>query len=164
MIPQYLSSMWAAFGPAIGNHLWQSTLFAIVAGLLTLVLRKNHARARYWLWLSASVKFLIPFSLLVSIGGHLARLCGAAGTKAGLYLAMDEVTQPFTQPATSLISRSTPPAASTSLIHLLPVLLTAVWLCGFVAVLCVWYARWRRISAVVQRAVPLQEGREVETL
>ena len=48
---------------AVGNHLWQSTLFAAAAGLLTLALRKNHARARYWLWLAASLKFLVPFSL-----------------------------------------------------------------------------------------------------
>jgi len=50
------------------NHLWQSTLFAGVIGLLTLALRSNSARLRYWLWLGASVKFLIPFSLLVSLG------------------------------------------------------------------------------------------------
>jgi len=59
MIPKYLSLMWAAIAPALGNHLWQSTLFAVAAGLLTLILRKNHARARYGLWLAASVKFLI---------------------------------------------------------------------------------------------------------
>jgi hypothetical protein len=45
MILQSLSSMWAALAPSIGNHLWQSTLFAAAAGLLTLALRKNHARA-----------------------------------------------------------------------------------------------------------------------
>jgi bla regulator protein blaR1 len=53
------------------NHLWQSTVFAGVAGLLTLVLRKNHARTRYWIWLAASVKFLVPFFLLVSAGGRV---------------------------------------------------------------------------------------------
>jgi hypothetical protein len=47
--------------PFLANHLWQSTMFAAVAGLLTLALRKNRAQMRYWLWLSASVKFLIPF-------------------------------------------------------------------------------------------------------
>ncbi|HEY4085460.1 MAG TPA: hypothetical protein VGM43_05955, partial [Bryobacteraceae bacterium] len=54
--------------PAIANHLWQSTLFAVAAGLLTLTLRKNRAAVRYWVWLAASVKFLIPFSLLIRIG------------------------------------------------------------------------------------------------
>jgi bla regulator protein BlaR1 len=45
MIPVYFTS-------ALANHLWQSTVFAGIAGLLTLALRKNHARTRYWLWLS----------------------------------------------------------------------------------------------------------------
>ena len=80
MIPNHLSAMWTALAPALGNHLWQSTLFASIAGLLTLALRKNHARVRYWLWLAASLKFLIPFSLLVGIGSHLAWSRGSAGT------------------------------------------------------------------------------------
>src|SRR5882724_5964673 len=160
MIPKYLSLMWAAIAPALGNHLWQSTVFAIMAGLLTLLLRKNHARAHYWLWLAASVKFLIPFSLLVGIGSHLA---WSRSSASGLYFAMEEVSQPFTQPSMSTISRAAPSAVSTSLIDLLPALL-AVWLCGFVVVLFVWYARWRRTSAAMQDAVPLREGREVETL
>ena len=68
-IAKYLSDVWTSIAPAMGNHLWQSTLFAVVAGLLTLMLRKNQARARYWIWMAASLKFLIPFSLLVGIGG-----------------------------------------------------------------------------------------------
>ena len=79
----YLSSIWTAVAPALGNHLWQSTVFAAVAGLLTLVLRKNHARARYWLWLAASVKFLVPFSFLVSIGRRLAWPGVSTGTNGG---------------------------------------------------------------------------------
>jgi len=164
MIPNYLSPVWTAFAPALGNHLWQSTLFAITAGLLTLVLRKNRARGRYWLWLAASVKFLIPFSLLVGIGSHLAWSRDSAGTRAGLYFAMEEVSLPFTQPTMSAISRATLATVSASLIHLLPMLLTTVWFCGFVLVLCVWYVRWRRISAAIQGAVPLREGREVGLL
>jgi len=46
---------------SLANHLWQSTVFAAVAGLLALALRNNRAQVRYWLWLAASVKFLIPF-------------------------------------------------------------------------------------------------------
>ena len=55
--------------PALVNHLWQSTLFAVVAGLLTLMVRKNGAAVRYGLWFAASVKFLIPFALLTAAGG-----------------------------------------------------------------------------------------------
>ena len=50
----------------VANHLWQSTLFAVAAWLLTLALWNNRAAVRHAVWLAASVKFLIPFSLLVS--------------------------------------------------------------------------------------------------
>ncbi len=52
----------------IANHLYQSTFFAAAVALVTLVLRHNHARIRYWLWMAASLKFLLPFALLVSVG------------------------------------------------------------------------------------------------
>jgi hypothetical protein len=52
-------------------HLWQSTLCVFVAWLLTLALKNNRASVRYWVWLAASVKFLVPFSLLVSAGSEL---------------------------------------------------------------------------------------------
>jgi len=55
----------------LANHLWQSTLFAIAAGLLTLALKKNRAAIRYALWLAASLKFLVPFSLLIAIGHQI---------------------------------------------------------------------------------------------
>ena len=55
------------------------------AAVLTLVLRKNPARLRYRLWLVASVKFLIPFSLLVSLGGHLTRPHVAESAKPSVF-------------------------------------------------------------------------------
>jgi hypothetical protein len=53
------------------NHIWQSTVFAIAAGLLTLAFRSNRAQVRYWLWFSASLKFFIPLALFISLGGHM---------------------------------------------------------------------------------------------
>ena len=154
----------------MGNHLWQSTLCLGIAGLLTWVLRKNHARARYGLWLAASVKFLIPFSLLISIGGHLARPRVLPPTEAGFFLAMEQFSQPFTQAATGsqAAEKSRRPAQDAGLryklVHRLPAILVAMWLCGFAAVLFVGYARWRRIYAALRAAAPLREGREVEAL
>jgi len=36
-----------------------------------LALARNSPRLRYWLWLAASLKFLVPFSLLVSTGARV---------------------------------------------------------------------------------------------
>jgi hypothetical protein len=56
---------------AVANHLWQSTVFALVAALLALTFRSNRAEVRYWLWLAASVKFLVPFGALVTLGSSV---------------------------------------------------------------------------------------------
>lgn len=164
MTPAQLSTMWREIAPALGNHLWQSTLFATAAGLLTLTLRRNHARARYWLWLAASVKFLIPFSLLVNLGSLLSWSRGSAGIKAPLYFVIEEVSQPFLRSATPAISPSSSAIVSPSLLHWLPVTFLAVWFCGFVMILFTWCLRWRRVSAAMREAAPLREGREVEAL
>jgi len=66
----------------VSNHLWQSTVFAILVGLLTLAFRKNRAQVRYWLWFSASLKFFIPFSLLLTLGNYLGRSRAATGSLA----------------------------------------------------------------------------------
>jgi bla regulator protein BlaR1 len=79
----------------VANHLWQSTIFAAVAGLLTLALRKNHARTRHAVWLAASVKFLVPFALLVGIGSHLGWRATRVETPAKLPFAIVEMSQPF---------------------------------------------------------------------
>ena len=68
MLPASWNGAWTA---AIANHLWQSTAVTAIAWLLTLCLRNNHARTRYWVWMIASVKYLIPFSLLITAGESL---------------------------------------------------------------------------------------------
>ncbi len=165
MTARYLSEIWTTVAPALGDHLWQSTVFAALAGLLTLALRNNHARARYGLWLAASLKFLIPFSLLVGLGSHFAWTQATAGTSADLYSAVQGISQPFAPTGSMTVGiQPAPPAILPSLIHLLPSLLGLLWLAGFVIVMVLWCRRWRRISAALRRAAPLTEGREAQAL
>ena len=134
---------------ALANHLWQSTIFVAAAALLTLVLRKQHASIRYWIWQAASVKFLVPFSLLVAVGNQLTWPGRpAAGTK--LYIAIE------------VLSGAAPKSFS-ALVYLFPTM-AAVWLCGFIVVLALWCREWRKMSAAAREAAPLDQGREVETL
>jgi bla regulator protein blaR1 len=165
MIPQYLSTIWDAVAPAMANHLWQSTWCAAVAGILAWVLHKNHAYIRYQLWLAASVKFLIPFSLLVSISSHFAKSFNQPETRSGFYAAIEQVSQPFPQQTISLVAPVTSSTAHETFISLLlPGFLLVVWLCGFVLVLSRGCVRWLSISAIRQKASPLLEGREVKLL
>ena len=62
------------------NHLWQSSCFVPLAALLAFVLRKNPPKVRYWVWLSASLKFLVPFALLMSLGSVVPRPAGHAAS------------------------------------------------------------------------------------
>jgi len=164
MIPNYLSRIWAGVAPALGNHIWQSTLCVLLAGLLAMILRKNRARARYGLWLAASLKFLIPFSLLISFANHLARPHAVTHTEPGFVFTMQEVGQPFTPPAAPGVAPVAHAATSLNLVSLLPAFLLTIWFCGFAVVLLAWYVRWRRISASLREATPLRAGREVEAL
>ncbi|MDQ1410588.1 MAG: hypothetical protein QOJ41_2323, partial [Acidobacteriaceae bacterium] len=167
MMSRHLSELASAIAPAVANHLWQSTLFVVVAALLTLALRKNHACARHSLWLAASLKFLVPFSLLIVLGSHLPWSSRApAGTQVGLYSAMEQVSQPFSKPTSSVVSQTVPTTFSSAsgLAHAIPPILAAIWFCGFAVVVLVWYARWRQISAVAREAKRLHEGLEVEAL
>lgn len=162
MIARLFSSMWA-IAPALGNHLWQSTLFAGAAWALAFVLRKQSARTRYWVWMAASVKFLVPFAVLVRIGNRLAWLQAATtGAHRGWLFAMETLSQPFSQASATVVSGDSA-IAFLSLTRLLPALV-AVWFCGFVVVVTVWLVQWRKISSAMRAAVPLQEGREVEAL
>src|ERR1700684_1072143 len=143
---------WSAVGAALGNHLWQSTLFAATVWILTLALRKNEARVRHRLWLAASLKFMVPFSALISLGSHLARQNHSPQTQAVFYFVLEKVSQPFQQ-------SSGFGALAASLLPLLPPILAALWLGGFVSVIGLWWVRWGRVAAAKGGAGPLSQGR-----
>jgi len=135
----------AVFAPVVA-HLWQSTLFATVAALLTLALRRNQARVRYWLWLAASYKFLIPFSWLVSVG-HLFHWRGAPAILPSFVL-------------TNLSARSPLPDSPLALL----LLIWIAWSCGFLAVTVGWAREWLRILAIARSASPVPLGSPIPVL
>ena len=139
---------------SIADHVWQSTLFACVAGLLTLALRKNRARVRHWVWVAASLKFLIPFSVLIGLSSQIEWRKGP--TASNVSLAIEEVSEPFnTLPVVRATAREAPN----------PVLaiLFGTWACGFVGISCAWWVRWRRVRIAVRAGVPV-EIREYRSL
>jgi bla regulator protein BlaR1 len=137
---------------AMLNHLWQSTLFAGLAGLLTLALRNNRAQTRYAIWLAASIKFLIPFSLLAGIGSHFQWPAKPAIVQSGFSAVVEQVSEPFTVEA---------PVAAGSVrakVDLLPRLIWLAWACGFLAIVMSWSRRWRQIHAGIRPAAPRDLG------
>ena len=138
------------------NHLWQSTLFAVAAGLLAIAFRKNLAQIRYWLWLSASLKFLVPFSLLMSLGSHLGWVPTAKkiATQAVSFTVV-QITQPF--PDTLSFVPSTPGST-----HWFPIALLGLWVCGFGVIALIRFKAWLRIRAAVRSSTPLEIPLTVE--
>jgi len=128
------------------NHLWQSTLFAGLAGLLTLLLKSNRAQARYWVWLAASMKFLIPFSALMSLGGYFQWPVQPVIVQTGFSAVVEQVSEPF--PAEAPMTAESVRTEES----VLPRLLWLGWACGFVAIGMFWTRRWRQIHAVIRSA------------
>src|ERR1700683_1390475 len=145
MIPDSLSP--------IANHLWQSTLFAGAAGFLTLILRKNPARVRHWIWVAASLKFLVPFSLLVALGSNVGSRTGPASTPSVFSAVAAQVSEPFPEP---MVSPS--PMLPAPRTNRLPLILWTVWTAGFAGIACAWRIRRRRITAIIRAGSPIELG------
>ena len=137
------------------DHLWQSTLFAAAAGLLTLAFRKSRARARYWLWLAASVKFLIPFSLLVALGSRIEwRVAPVGPQQLELSYAIEQVS-------VSAVHAPLPPIHHA---NMLPEALLAVWALGFAAVFFRWFVRSRALRSARRSALLLETRGKMQIL
>jgi len=126
----------------IVNHLWQSTLMVAAFAALAALLRDHGAHTRYWLWWAASVKFLVPFSLLTAFGESLAQSGGPLFTYAELPATLGSMAEPM------------PKATST------PIALAAlvVWALGFTFVVGTWATRALRARALVRESAPYAVG------
>jgi uncharacterized protein (TIGR03435 family) len=113
-------------------HLWQSTVFALLAAALAFALRNHRAAVRYSIWLAASLKFLLPFALLVSAGRQVPAPVApvTALTASPAIVTLDTI---FTLPS----SRQPEPRRDA--------VLYTVWALGSLLVLASWISRYRRI-------------------
>ncbi len=134
----------------IVSHLWQSTIFAAVACLLTFALRKNPAKLRHAILVIASIKFLIPFSVLVGIGTLVPPPQSAALAQSKWVSTVEQVSQPL-----MTLPLPAPRAARSAFNRgYLTSALLALWGCGFAAIAICWLRRWKRVHAIRGAAVP----------
>lgn len=168
MFPPFSNGAWTTneAWAALVNHLWQSTVAVLVAWLLTLILRNNHAAARYWVWMIASVKFVIPFSLLIAVGEWLRTGVATPIQRPALAAVMQEITQPFPQnaPPAAVEYFGQPALVAAHHMNLLPGILLAVWMCGFFAFTFSWARKWWQIRAAVRASSPLNLQADVTVL
>ena len=130
---------------AVLDHLWQSTLFAGIAGLLTLMLRRNGAHIRFLLWFAASVKFLIPFAAIAALGSYFLPPFAPRIFAPALSMLLP-AAQPFSSPS------ALPSALAAQALDLTPLLLT-VWGIGFALIGGRWWSRWLRVRRALHEAV-----------
>lgn len=134
---------------AVLDHLWQSTVFMLAVGALTLLVRKNGAHVRYGLWLAASLKFLIPFSWVAAASDAVTPTAITATP------ALDPVfttVQPLAQPfATSAPVQATSVYVGPNV----PLLLFGLWALGLAAVVTFRFARWKQIEEALWSAKPI---------
>jgi TonB family protein len=121
---------------AFANHLWQSTLIVVLVAALCHWLRRDGAHVRYWLWWIASLKFLVPFSLLTAIGARLAGDSPVGFVPEIWTFRAEVVARPFAE------------APSPG------VLLLFVWAAGSMALIARWIAGATRLRALLSRAEP----------
>ncbi|HEY0760556.1 MAG TPA: M56 family metallopeptidase [Acidisarcina sp.] len=158
-----MSMTFAPWAPALINHLWQTTVFTAAVWLLALTLRGNQARTRYWLWMIASLKFLVPFSLLIAAGACFQTFVAGQFSWSGqanpkVTAVMEGFAQPFSPaPSSSLFessaaSASAVVAASHPAARLLPFLMLGVWICGALLLALSWARRWSTIRSAMRTA------------
>ncbi len=135
------------------NHLWQSTVFALAVAALTIFFRKSGAHVRYWLWFSTSIKFFVPFAMLIALGRQMqwAPTVREAAPPA-ISAAMVRVSEPFLEGVSSVLPVR-PSRART--IDWFGVVLPAVWACGFLAIALIRIRLWWRIRNVVSTCTSL---------
>jgi bla regulator protein BlaR1 len=134
---------------ALINHLWQSTLFCCGAWLITLMLRSNSASLRHWIWLLASAKFLLPFSLLFFIGSSIGMPAARIADEQPLMLGG------ALQSASALLSptdalRATESVESATFL----VALFSIWVGGALFVGLRWLLAWRAADLIARAARP----------
>jgi bla regulator protein blaR1 len=141
------------FASGLMNHLWQSTVVVFIAWLLTLALRNHRAAMRYWVWLAASMKFFLPFSLLIAAGELMRPAVPGSLEQKSFPILMEQITEPYAQiqPAISLR-----PSNIVHNAHVLPLVLFSLWACGALIVALTWWRKWRAIRAQVESASPLE--------
>jgi beta-lactamase regulating signal transducer with metallopeptidase domain len=142
------------------DHLWQSTLFAIAVGLLTLAFSRTRARVRFALWFAASVKFLVPFSVIVWLGSRIAPSAlavlgpfdpfGASGSLARLPL-IGGIGQSLARTATTALWPSTITISEVTGAWL-SLSLLGVWTIGFITIVAARVRLSRRLWDIVRTA------------
>jgi bla regulator protein blaR1 len=119
--------------------------------LVALALRRNRAGVRYWVWLAASLKFLVPFSWLVGAGEFAPKHAAVKPiVQTEWVVTIESAGRPLASAPMPVAHRNPSPD--------LAALVWMVWAGGFAVMLISFGRRWARMHANVKAAKPLALG------
>ena len=147
----------------IATHLLQSTVCVAIAALVALALKRAPARTRHTIWLLASVKFLVPFSLFTAAGGYFGARTFAMATPS-VSVVIRWIDQSLSFWRLDVAAGASVAGFPLAVDRLVLVSIAAVWVSG-VAGLAVWrWRQWRDVARLAHALPHLENGREAETL
>ena len=170
-------SQW--FWPVFANHLWQATLFAFVVWIAVKFFDRAPARFRYFLWMGALAKFLIPSAALVwligqagvdlsrafktvqSVGSAAASGIATAYAEAQIIFYFAEPISPVEQ---AVMTNSATGVTTANHQAEFYSALTIVWLLGAMAFTFQWLIRRRRFARSTRGGRIITSGREFDAL
>lgn len=129
------------------DHLWQSTLFAGAIGLLMPLFRRHAASLRFWLWFTASMKFLFPFALLTMLGQHILSFLTPAAAFS-VFTVIRPAAIPFVSMAAPLAAPAPADVPASDLV-------AVVWGAGLIAIAMLCLSRWLDLRAMLKDAYPV---------
>ncbi|MFT4111514.1 TIGR03435 family protein [Silvibacterium sp.] len=151
---------WAA---AILNHLWQSSAVFLAVWLLAVVLRNSRASVRYRLWVLASLKFLLPFAMLIDGVEWLRSVWTALRPlhlqHEALGAGMARLSMPFGPQR--FIANADLASDGAGVLHqqvaMVAWLFAYVWLCGASIVILRYVRDWWHIRTLCRNSSPVAQ-------
>jgi TonB family protein len=148
---------------SLGMHLWQSTLCVGLAALLAFGLKRAPARTRYTIWLCASAKFLIPFSVLVAAGSYIDTLIAPLTTPQAA-ITVRWLTESLSVWNLDGAAGAIGAGFQSDYGRVALLALGVVWALGVAMLVALRWTEWRDLSRLARAATRLASGREAEML
>ena len=155
-LSEWSSWLW----PNLLAHLWETTLFVGLVALAVRLLKRAPANARYWFWLLAAVKLLVPSVLLAWLVSEIPSVAPAFSPPPQEQSTQGAPVSDPGRPAYEILKPlllSPPPLprpVSAALHNELYCTLTLTWLAGFM----VFAVRWAKGSVSLARVVRTNYG------
>lgn len=165
-LSEWSSWLW----PNLVVHLWETTLFVGLVALAVRLLKRAPASTRYWFWLLAAVKLLVPSVLLAWL---VSEIPSAAPALSPPPLEQSTQGAPASDPGRPIYEILKPVLLSRPLVaqpvsaalhNQLYCTLTLTWLAGFMVFVVRWARGSLRLAWVVKTSYGLVPSRETEVL